>query len=95
MFFGDRSGPLLVYVGDRRQLPGVGRSGVEAELGPPEAVLACRAGKEYAQWVFPAKGVAAAVAASADDLAFVEIFPPLTLEEYLHTLYEDPGPFVR
>jgi hypothetical protein len=74
-------------------LAGVGRSDVEAELGPPDAVLACRAGKEYAQWVYPAQGVA--VAASPDDLAFVEIFPPLILEEYRRTLYEDPGPFVR
>ena len=93
VFFQDPSKALLVYVGDRQQLPTVGRSGVEAELGPPEAVLACRAGKDYAQWVFPANGVAVAV--SADDLAFVEVFPPLTLKEYMQTLYEDPGPFMR
>lgn len=93
IFFQDRSRPVLFYVGGDERFEGMGQETVQAELGEPEAKLACRAGKEYAQWVYPATGVAVAV--SRDRLAFLEVFPPTTLEEYRRTLYQEPGPFVR
>ncbi len=93
IFFRDRSRSLLVYIGGSSSLGDLTHADVEAELGVPDTVLACRSGKEYAQWVFPGRGVA--VATSATDVAFVEIFPPMTLDEYVRTLYDEPGPFVR
>jgi hypothetical protein len=82
----------LVYV-PRRALEGVSAAPLRAELGEPEAQLRSRAGKTYAQNVYPSAGVA--FAAHGDELAYVEVFRPRSLDEYERDIYREPRAFIR
>ena len=55
--------------------------------------LRSRAGKEFGHIVYPTDGVA--FSCEDDELRFVEVFPPRTLQAYLDEIYRDPGPFTR
>jgi hypothetical protein len=62
-------------------------------LGGEGEKLRSRAGKRSWQHVYPERGVA--FSACDDEVEFLEIFPPTTLEEYRRTLYQEPPQFVR
>lgn len=64
------------------------------DLGSPAVELPSRAGKGFSQNVFPQKGIAFS-SDSAGRVAFVEIFQPMSLDDYLAQIHIDPGPFVR
>lgn len=66
---------------------------LERDLGEPDATLRSRAGKGYAHRVYADRGVA--YSSKAGDVAFVEVFPPTTVERYRQEIYEDPGEFSR
>jgi len=63
-------------------------------LGAPAADLDSRAGKGFTQTVYPDQGVAFA-SNSYGEVAFVEIFQPMSLDDYIAQIYIDPGPLVR
>lgn len=81
--------PVMVYVEDTD----LDAESLRAELGEPEATLRSRAGKGYAHRVFPGRGIA--YSSKGNDVAFVEVFPPVSLEQYEREVYEDPGEFTR
>jgi hypothetical protein len=55
--------------------------------------LRSRAGKQFLQRIFASKGVAFSARRGGDELLLVEVFTPRTLEEYMGSLYDDPGRF--
>lgn len=81
--------PVMVYVEDA----GIDTESLRAELGEPEATLRSRAGKGYVHRVYPGRGIA--YSSKADDVAFVEVFPPTSLDRYESEIYEDPGEFTK
>jgi hypothetical protein len=62
-------------------------------LGEPDARLRSRAGKRFTDHVWADRGVA--VSTDGNEIAFLEVFPPRSLERYEREIYEDPGEFIR
>jgi hypothetical protein len=81
--------PVMIYDEDA----GFDAEALLAELGEPEATLRSRAGKGYVHRVYPGRGIA--YSTKGGDVAFVEVFPPTTLERYESEVYEDPGEFTK
>ncbi|MBT1705129.1 hypothetical protein [Chryseosolibacter indicus] len=52
-----------------------------------------RAGKTANQLIFAAHGITASV--TKDEVNFIEIYPPCSLEYYLENIYKEPRPFIR
>ena len=82
----------LVYVGPGA-LEGVTPADLEEELKGRPARLRSRAGKKASLFVHAGQGIA--YSAHGDELHFVEVFKPRSLEEYEAAIYKDPGPFIR
>ena len=61
-----------------------------AELGPGEE-LRSRSHKRSIQHVWPERGLAASIDEDGR-LEFVEVFPPMQLQDYLDEIYEEPQP---
>jgi len=59
----------------------------------PDDRLRSRAGKKSNQLVFAGEGFAASI--HGDDVDFVELYAPCTLETYLSEVYREPGRFIR
>ena len=55
--------------------------------------LPSRAGKMFNHRVWVEAGLALSV--DGEEIAFVEVFHPCTLEEYKRDIYREPGPFIR
>lgn len=91
-FRGDKL--VMIYLGDRGALQAYSEAALMQRLGgAKQAVeLRSRAGKTSNQYLFPAQGVAF----SADEeVEFLEVFPPMTENEYRQAIYRDPGPFIK
>lgn len=58
-----------------------------------EKIVRSRAGKKANQYLFASQGFAASI--TGDNVDFVEIYPPCSLEQYLDEVYNEPGPFIR
>lgn len=85
-----RDGRLaMLYVAN----PGLDAGTLERDLGEPDVMLRSRAGKGYAHHVYADRGVA--YSSKGDDVAFIELFPPTSVERYEQEIYEDPGAFTR
>jgi mannose-6-phosphate isomerase-like protein (cupin superfamily) len=57
-------------------------------LGEPDARLRSRAGRRFTDHVWADRGVA--VSTDGNEIAFLEVFPPRSLERYEREIYEDP-----
>jgi hypothetical protein len=94
LFYFDKDKLILIHIHSPAILSKLDAQSLLSELGTPEAELNSRAGKGYTQYAFPKRGIAFS-SDSDDQIAFVEIFVPMTLDDYLAHVYVDPGPFVR
>ncbi len=83
----------LVYVGNAAFLSGLKPAAIQKELGGDGTRLRSRVGKTSNQYVYPEKGFAYSETDGALD--FVEIFAPMSLEQYRQRIYEDVGPFTK
>jgi hypothetical protein len=92
-YFRDRRCVLLYFEDIAAEVEALDPRALKAYLGKPAAVLASRASKQDAQYVYPGKGVA--FSASNDHVSYLEIFPPATLEDYTARLYMTPPKFVE
>lgn len=63
------------------------------ENNTPEKRVRSRAGKTANQLIFASRGLTASIA--KDEVHFIEIYPPCTLETYLEQIYNEPSPFIR
>jgi hypothetical protein len=92
-FRGDKL--VMVYLGSSSKgfLDGLDEKKITAELGGPGHGLRSRAGKTSNQHVYPDRGFA--YSEENGKLDFVEVFPPMTLPQYLDTIYTPVGPFTR
>jgi hypothetical protein len=90
-FFFDAGRPVVLYANLRGEE--VRPEQLLEQLGEPEAALRSRSGKRFKQYVYPDLGVA--FAADSDSVSFLEIFPPMSLDEYKTTLYTEPPAFIR
>ncbi len=86
-FQGDRL--VMLYVGQGEEIGHLKMSRLIKKFGQP-VELDSRAGK-FPHYVFPKKGFACS--ADGEQILFIEIFPPCTLEYYLEHIYEQPIPF--
>lgn len=59
----------------------------------PEQTVRSRAGKTSNQLIFASHGFAVSI--SKDEVHFIEMFPPCTVEHYLNYIYDEPTPFIR
>jgi hypothetical protein len=59
----------------------------------PEETVRSRAGKTSNQLVFASQGLTVSI--TKDEVDFVEIYFPCTVEEYLENIYREPGKFIR
>jgi hypothetical protein len=94
LFYFDRARLILIHLHSKSILAKLDGRSLLSDLGSPEADLRSRAGKGYSQYVFPARGIAFA-SDSEGRVAFVEIFQPMSLAEYLAQIYIDPGQFEK
>lgn len=95
----DRDDGLRVYFdGDAVAMimipaPEIALERVREEFGSDLAALASRQAKHAVLEVDAAAGIA--VSSVDDEIGFVEIFPPTTLDDYRDRIYRDPGQFLR
>jgi hypothetical protein len=82
----------MVYVPSGPALRDVTREELEAQIGSEPTPLRSRAGKEYVHYAHPEQGVA--YSSEGDEVRFVEVFPPRSLDAYRAEIYRDPGPFI-
>jgi hypothetical protein len=59
----------------------------------PEKTVRSRAGKTSNQIIFANQGIAASV--TQDEIDFIEVYPPCSLQEYLENIYREPPLFIR
>ena len=59
----------------------------------PERTVRSRAGKTSNQEIFSAQGITASIA--RDEVDFIEIYPPCSLQDYLDKIYREPHKFIR
>jgi hypothetical protein len=81
----------MVYVPSGPALKGLTTDQLEKQLGGKATELRSRAGKSSVQTVRPQEGVA--YSSEGDEVQFVEVFSPRTLDAYKSDIYRDPGPF--
>jgi hypothetical protein len=89
-FFFDGDHLRVVYVSDAA-FGEVPAGPLVEEIGRGE-VMRSRSGKHSTMHVWPERGLAASVDEDEERLEFVEVFPPMSLEEYLGGIYEEPAP---
>ena len=83
----------MVYVPSGPALAGVTRGDIEKGAGTQPTLLRSRAGKEYVHYAHPEEGIA--YSSEGDEVCFVEVFRPRSLDAYKAEIYRDPGPFTR
>ena len=83
----------VVYVGNASFLSGLAPAAIRQELGGAGVRLGSRAGKTANQYVYADKGFAYSETDGAVD--FVEVFAPMSMDEYRAKIYEDVGPFTK
>ena len=64
-------------------------------LGEPALDLRSRAGKSARMAVWPKQGIAISYDEEDEPPHFVEIYAPMSGDEYKSSLYQDPGDFIR
>jgi hypothetical protein len=92
-FFFSGEALALLYVDDADALANIDAADLMARLGEPAARVRSRAGKAFTHNVYPQAGIAVSVHQGA--AAYVEIFPPTTLQSYLDRLYVDPEAYTK
>ena len=92
-FYFDGETPVLVYADDPAALARCDAADLVERLGKPAAELRSRAGKTFTHYVYPAVGIA--YSAHRQDIAYVEVFAPCSLQDYLDRIYVDPGAFTK
>jgi hypothetical protein len=60
----------------------------------PEKTVRSRSGKTSQQVIFAGQGITASLA-NDDDVDFIEIYPPCSLDDYLKNVYREVQPFIR
>ena len=63
------------------------------ETNTPRKIVRSRAGKTANQIIFAGSGITASIA--GDDVAFIELYPPCSLQDYLDNIYKEVQPFIR
>jgi hypothetical protein len=85
---------ILIHIHSKPLLQKLDGQALLSELGSPAADLRSRAGKGESQYVFPERGIAFS-SDSEGRVAFIEIFQPMSLSEYMAQIYIDPGQFEK
>ncbi|MFT3773293.1 MAG: hypothetical protein QM820_48560 [Minicystis sp.] len=84
---------VLLYVSGKEALGALRAPALYAQLGGRGVELASRSCHSCVLHVYPQKGVA--FSSEGDDLNFVEVFPPTTIEAYQAEVYIEPTPWLR
>ena len=64
-----------------------------ANASAPERTVRSRAGKTSNQLIFAGLGITASI--NREEVDFIEIYPPCSLQDYLEKIYREPPKFVR
>lgn len=59
----------------------------------PEHDVRSRAGKTSNQLIYASYGLTASI--NGDEVDFIELYAPCSVDEYLETIYREPGLFIR
>lgn len=80
----------LLYIEDDliEGAAGINADSLKQALGAPEHFLRSRVGKTHRLHMYPSIGLA--YSAGVEGIDFIEIFPPMTIETYKATIYEEP-----
>lgn len=85
---------VLSYVDEMyEELEGWDPQALLAHWGEPDAILRSRAGKRFRQHVFASQGIT--IATDGQSIAFLEIYEPMSLENYETQFYIKPKSFTR
>ena len=84
---------VMVYIGDDDFLAPLTLDALREQLGSEGVTLRSRQGKRAHQHVWAERGVACSELDGA--LGFLEVFPPISHERYLETIYDEPPAFIR
>jgi len=94
-FFFFKDGKLkIIYISDEGSTKKIwGEFKSTTNINAPEKTARSRAGKTSYQLIFAGQGITASI--THDDVDFIEIYPPCSLQAYLEKIYREPGPFIR
>ena len=84
---------VLLYVGTGPELNQFDRKTLWDYLGGQGVKLQSRVEKRAVHHVYPELGIA--FSADPESVSILEIFPPMTIEQYQATIYRDPGLFIK
>lgn len=91
-YFFDKNGKcVLIYIHNEDDLNSLSVKNIAEIYGKPEEVLKSRAGKRANHYVYAKNGFAFSVL--NDKIAFFEVFPDSTLEDYKKCIYIKPPIF--
>jgi len=85
-FFFQRAKLALIYMGDTTVLSSLNAETIKARFGGDGVELRSRAGKTSNLHVYPEQGVAISI---GDEVDFFELFPPMSINDYKHKIYEN------
>lgn len=89
------SGSLkMIYISNEAQAESLWREFNEAfDSNTSEKMVRSRAGKTSNQLIFAGQGFTASI--KNEEVDFIEIYPPCSLQDYLDNIYKEPGLFIR
>ena len=90
-----RQGKLVLFYAEdiSEQIETLKPNFLAQHLGQPDAVLRSRAGKTHNHYVYADKGIA--YSANSNQVSYLEIFQPCSLDTYKSQMYFEPSPFIR
>lgn len=85
---------LLIYISGEEAVKSVWNEFKNAtSSASPEKKVRSRAGKTSNQLIYASQGVTAST--DKNEVHFIEIYPPCSVEDYLKHIYEEPQRFIR
>jgi hypothetical protein len=82
----------LIYISNEALINRLWNEFKLTSTAPAETVRS-RAGKTSNQLIFAAHGITVSI--TKDEVHFIEIYLPCTVDDYLENVYREPGKFIR
>lgn len=94
VFFDATGSMVLWYTSEENILGRFDERDIIETYGEAEAIESSRAGKRANLCIYAQRGFAYAKT-NGEGIHYIEVFPEMSLEEYLSKVYLAPGPFIR
>lgn len=92
-FFFQEGNLRMIYISDKALSNRLWNEFTSTTKSSAHETVRSRAGKTSNQIIYAGHGISASM--THDEVDFLEIYPPCSLKEYLDTVYQEVGAFIR